>query len=739
MVMRFLIILLFSLLALWAYSGSVKGPFVFDDRPNILDNPHIRLSQLTARGIKNAGFHSPNKTRPVANISFALNHYAHEYRTKGYHLINILIHITTGILLYSLFKTTRRTPGYGLKDKYPPTLIPLFGALIWFANPLQTQSVSYIVQRMNSMAALFYVLSLLLYAKGRLHGIVSEKIGGSRNPGPGYHHLLFAGCAVSALLALGSKQIAATLPVFIFLYEWYFFQDLDLAWLKRKIFPLIGISLFFVLLAFFYTGGHPLERIVSSYELRQFTMIQRVLTEFRVVFFYITLLLFPHPSRLNLDHGFPISTSLVDPVTTLLSVIGVLGLMLLAVFRAKPNRLLSFSILWYLGNLVIESSVIGLEIIFEHRSYLPSMFVCLLIVTAVERGIRQKRIPVVLFIAVTAVLLMWTHERNRVWGDRLTLWADCAAKSPNSARSHNNLGLALTGEGRTEEAIYHFERALEINSGFLKAHNNLALALVAQASSLGDQGRTAEATTSYQAAIATYQKALEINPGHDIVHNNLGVVLVGQGRIEEGIYHYQRAIQIRPEYAEAHNNLGIALRKKGDDASAADHYLKALEIHPDYAEAHNNLGVVRAAQGQGEKAFTHFSSALAIDPGYVNALNNMGLFFLGQGDFQEAAGYFSRAVQAEPEDWGAVNHLGTSLAGQGKYEAAIGHYRRALELNPDSASVHNNMGTALARLGRLDAAAVHFRTALEIDPGFEKARINLERSLQMINRPAATK
>jgi len=737
MVMRFFIVLLFSLLALWAYSGSVKGPFVFDDRPNILDNPHIRLSQLNARGIKNAGFHSPNKTRPVANISFALNHYVHEYRTKGYHLINILIHIITGILLYSLFRTTQATPGYGVTDKYPIPLIPLFGALIWFAHPLQTQSVSYIVQRMNSLAALFYVLSLLLYAKGRLQGIEKEKNSHSRPPGPGHHHLLFAGCAVSALLALGSKQIAATLPAFIFLYEWYFFQDLDSEWLKQKMVPLVVMSLFFVLLVFVYTGGHPLARIASSFEGRHFTLIQRVLTEFRVLFFYITLLVFPHPSRLNLDHDFPISASLVDPVTTLLSVIGVLGLVLIAVFRARPNRLLSFSILWYLGNLVIESSVIGLEIIFEHRNYLPSMFVCLLIVAAVERGIRQKWIPVALFIVVTAMLLMWTHERNRVWGDRLTLWADCAAKSPNSARSHNNLGLALTGQGRTEEAVYHFERALEITPGFLKARNNLALALVAQASSLENQGRTTAAAASYQEAVTSYQKALEINPGHGIVHNNLGVALVAQGRIKEAIYHYQRAIQIRPDYAEAHNNLGIAFRKTGDDASAAGHYLKALKIHPEYAQAHNNLGVVHVSQGQGEKAFYHFSRALAIDPGYVNALNNMGLFFLGQGDFQEAAGYFSRAVQAEPGDWGTVNHLGISLAGQGKYEAAVGHYQRALGLNPENASVHNNMGTALARLGRFEAAAVHFRTALAIDPGFEKARVNLERCLQIINRPAA--
>jgi hypothetical protein len=142
------------------------------------------------------------------------------------------------------------------------------------------------------------------------------------------------------------------------------------------------------IVALMYLGTHPVEKILSGYKARDFTPAQRVLTQFRVVIFYITLLIFPHPSRLNLDHDFPISNSLIDPVTTILSIGVIVGLMGLAIYKGKKERLLSFCILWFLANLVIESSVIGLEIIFEHRMYLPFMLLSLMAVTLAYRYIK---------------------------------------------------------------------------------------------------------------------------------------------------------------------------------------------------------------------------------------------------------------------------------------------------------------------------------------------------------------
>ncbi|MCE4606746.1 MAG: hypothetical protein F7B59_05370, partial [Desulfurococcales archaeon] len=388
--MRKVIMLLgIVVLILLIYSNTFNVPFVFDDKPNILNNHYIQIKSLTLDGIKNAAFKSPCHNRPVANISFALNYYFHQYNLFGYHAVNISIHIITGILLYFFIKITLEitrekdsTPP-GIK-RQEPWLIAFLTALIWATNPIQTQAVTYIVQRMTSMAAMFYILSMLMYVKGRL----ADKRNGK--------YIFFGLSILSGLLAMGSKEISATLPFFIFLYEWYFLQDLDKTWFKTKIIPLACVTLIFAILGFIYMGGHPIENILKGYETRNFTLYQRVLTEFRVVIFYISLILFPHPFRLNLDHYFSISHSLINPPTTLISLVTILGLIGLALYLAKKERIISFCILWFFGNLVIESSVIGLELVFEHRNYLPSMMVCLLIVLLAFRYIKPRWIAITL-------------------------------------------------------------------------------------------------------------------------------------------------------------------------------------------------------------------------------------------------------------------------------------------------------------------------------------------------------
>jgi hypothetical protein len=323
---RQVLLISFSILLVFLiYSSSLKGPFVLDDRPNIQKNPHLRLTHLTPDQLGRAGFDSPMKRRPLAYISFGLNYYIHEYDVFGYHLVNILIHVSTGIFLYLFLKTTLSLPS--VRSRYESYgWLPFIAALIWLIHPIQTQSVTYIVQRMNSMAAMFYVLAFLLYSRARLAEDKKKK------------WALFAGCAVSGLLSLGSKEIAATLPFFIVLYEWYFLQDMSWSWFRGRFFLVAGILGLGAVVAVFYLGASPLQRILNSYAIRDFTLTERVLTQFRVVIFYISLLVFPHPSRLNLDHDFALSRSLVDPVTTVFSMVAIVGLFVLAVYLARRLR-----------------------------------------------------------------------------------------------------------------------------------------------------------------------------------------------------------------------------------------------------------------------------------------------------------------------------------------------------------------------------------------------------------------
>ena len=527
-----LLILLFVVVFL-IYSNTFINPFVFDDTQNIYNNPHIRLTKITFDSIKRAGFESPNSSRPVANISFSLNYYFHQYNVFGYHLVNMLIHIAAGILLYFFTKITLETidplTSYNRSQKW----IPFFTALVWLVHPVQTQSVTYIVQRMNSLAAMFYVLTLLLYIKFRLAEKIWEKwafIGGS----------IFSG-----ILAVGSKETAVTLPCFIFLYEWYFFRDLSWTWLKRHLHYFVGVLILLSFFAYLYLGDHPIESILSGYAYREFTLGQRVMTEFRVVIFYISLLLFPHPSRLNLDYDFSLSLSLVNPVGTLFSIVLIAGLFVLALYLAKRDSLTSFCIFWFLGNLIVESSVIGLEIIFEHRTYLPSMLMSLLLVQLVYRYMHRRWLRLAILCPVVIILSIWTYQRNIVWQNNTNLWSDVVSKTPHNYRAHNNLGLALDKQGRTAEAIEHYSQALLIKPDYEKAHNNLGLAL-------DKQGRTAE-------AIEHYLQALRIKPDSVDVHNNLAIALFRKGNIGGAIAHFRKALRINPNHIYAKNNLKKAL------------------------------------------------------------------------------------------------------------------------------------------------------------------------------------
>ncbi len=302
-------------------------------------------------------------------------------------------------------------------------------------HPLQTQSVAYLVQRMNSLAAMFYVLSMLFYVKFRMSQASRAK------------WLQFAGCVFTAILAFGTKEITATLPIFIILYEWYFFQKLSTQWAKRNFLVLGGVFLLFIIIALVYLDYDPVAKILRGYGTRDFTPLQRVLTQSRVVIFYISLLLWPNPSRLNLDHDFALSYSLLNPATTLISITTIIALIVFAFLIARKEPLLSFSIIWFFGNLMIESSIIGLELVFEHRNYLPTMFAILAIVSLAFRYLKHA-LPVATALSLVGVLFcVWTFERNKVWADEITLYRDSAVKSPRQSTAAKQSGCCLITPG----------------------------------------------------------------------------------------------------------------------------------------------------------------------------------------------------------------------------------------------------------------------------------------------------
>jgi hypothetical protein len=378
--LNLLAVVLIVVLASVVYLNSFHVSFRFDDIPNILYNPNVQIKIFSWDRLEQSLRITYGETiRVFSYFTFAINYYFGEFNVFGYHLVNLIIHIASGIFLYWFLILTFNLPF--LKERYGPISykVALFTSLIFIVHPIQTQSVTYIVQRMSSMAGMFYLLSMVLYIKGR------SSPGGSR-------FYYFGGMVLSYLLGVFSKENAAILPAFVVLYEFYFFQNLDLSPKGRKIlFSLVGVLLILGAFGFIIWGQRYMNVIEEGYKFRTFTMSERVLTQFRVVLYYLTLLIYPHPSRLNLDYDFPISKTILDPPMTLISILMIAGFIGYSIWTAKKRPVISFCILWYFGNLVIESSIFPLEIAFEHRLYLPAVGPFILFGLLVVRGIEKLK------------------------------------------------------------------------------------------------------------------------------------------------------------------------------------------------------------------------------------------------------------------------------------------------------------------------------------------------------------
>lgn len=664
------------------YLNTIHSPFVFDDNVSIVNEKNIRMATLSFDSFKKAAtqtFYTKAHFRPIVMISFALNYYIDGYHPRLYHIVNIVIHLLAGITLFFFIQITLRlscnlskpadasitTPNWKKLD-----VIAFFSALIWIVNPVHVQAVTYVTQRMTSMMSLFYLLSILFYARGRLSMLNAHDHCFKK-------YVYFFGCGLMACFAIGSKETAIMLFLFIFLYEWYFFQNLSRNWLYRCFPVIIALCIICLLIVYGILGDLDLFRTLSKfYNKRTFSMWERVLTELRVVLFYINLFVLPHPSRLTLDHDFPLSYSLFTPFTTFLSLLTIIGMLIIACIFVRKARILSYCILWYFGNLAIESSFLWLEIMYEYRMYLSTMILCLPCLIYWFQRIQNKWIQIVPLCFIILLYASWTFTYNQVWKDRITLYKDCVAKAPDKARPYCNLGHELASVGQLEAAEKNLLKAVEKHWHYATAHYNLA------------------------------------------------TVLDQLGKHDQAITHYKAAIQLHPTAPE-HYNLGVTLAKKGQIAEAIIQYQNALKIDPEVYQAHFNLAIIYNNTNQLKKALYHLNETLRIKPDFYLALKESGRVSQQMGKIDEAIHYYNQALCVKPNDYEVHYQLGNLLAHQKKIEQAVHHYIIALKRKPDIKEAHNNLGFLLLKQGTLDEAIHHFKAALKIDPNYAVAHNNL--------------
>jgi tetratricopeptide (TPR) repeat protein len=637
------------------YSNSFNCAFHLDDKTSILDNIAIQdLSDLNAIWNYSHG-------RFIAYLTFAVNYHFGELNVEGYHLFNLVVHLFNASLIYWLTMMIFSSPALKtytiIKDK---KIIAFITALLFVSHPLATQSVTYIVQRLASLVTLFYLLSVASYIKSRLtqKGVLAK-----------YGMLALA--LISAGLAMHTKQNAFTLPFTIILVEICFFQTKQFS-IEVKNYPIILIIAAFVGITFIALLNYSFSSIFSPLAPvpeNNFTAISPLnylYTQFSVIIKYIQLLILP--INQNLDYDYRLSTGFFE-ARTILSFLFLLSLIIIAIFQYKKNRLFTFGIFWFLITLSVESSIIPIhDLIFEHRTYLPSFgfFIILTSLLYVFLWKKSKYVAIAILLIIIGSNSFLTYERNKVWKSEISLLNDVISKSPNKARGYNNRGFHFQLENKYDSAIQDFNRAIELKPNYALAYYNRGVVFRMQ--------------NNFDKAIQDYTKAIELNPGYFDAYSNRANLLQRQNKFDRAMHDYNRAIELEPKYAITYFNRGIVFRNENKFNKAIQDYNKAIVLNPDFFEAYNARGEVYLMLKNYSAAIQDLNKSITLNPGYIKAHINRGIVHLQTQKYEEGVQDFNKAISLNPNFGIAYANRGLAENKLGNRESACRDFQRAIEL-----------------------------------------------------------
>lgn len=534
-----------------AYGNSFQGKFVYDDIRAIINNPHIRQVFPLIRSLTGPG-DSSIRDRPVVSFSLALNYAAGGLAPRGYHLFNLAIHILAGLTLFGILRQTFQNPLFPSAINHSATGLSFFAALVWLLHPLQTESVTYIIQRSESLAGLFYLLTLYCFIRGA----------GTRQS-----WIWFGGAFLFCGLGMGTKAIMVTAPVLVFLYDSIFISGSAAQTVRRHWPGHLALAATWLIQVFLISR-------TSYSDLKILSPLSYLLTQPSVITRYLRLTLCPHP--LCLDYGWPLAQGIGDVLPGAILIGGLLWLTVYGLFK-KP--VLGFAGAWFFLILAPTSSILPLEDpLSEHRMYLPLAAIAAL-AAASGFSLLRRFLPArqlrptagVLTLASALLLGHLTRERNRIYSDPIALWYEVSVLRPEHARGYYNYGLELGETGRRREAIVQYREAIRLKPDYALAYNNLGVALSEE--------------DSYYQAIARYGQAIRLNPHYWEARYNLGIALSQLGKDREALTSFQESLRLQPHFAPAYLRTGDLLQKMSRHREAAAYYQKALKINPDCLSA----------------------------------------------------------------------------------------------------------------------------------------------------------
>lgn len=569
-----------------AYAKSFGGPFLFDDLLAIVENPTIQRFFTWEIFRPPAGHGLTVEGRPLLNASLALNYAISGVDVWSYHALNLAIHLAAALVLFGLVRRTVLRPGFAPALRTQAFGVAFVVALGWALHPLQTESVTYVVQRAESLMGLWVLLALYAFARG------TE---------PEADQRWFAVAVAAALAGAWSKEVSAVIPVFALLYDRTFVAgSFAGAWRERR-WVHVGLMSCWLPIGLLVFGSGSRGGTVGfgsnvawhDYALTQFDALAR----------YLGLTVWPYP--LVFDYGTEWVRNVGAVLPAIAVVVGLVAGTLLAVWRWPAWGFLG---LIFLGPLAPTSLIPGnRQTMAEHRLYLPLLAVVLTVVCGatlvLARQSRALRIGLAT-LAVTALGVL-TWQRNALYQSAEALYADTVTKRPNNAYARYNLGKIYSEAGAPAEAVVQYREAVRLMPGLFVAHCNLGNAL-------GQLGRLGEAE-------AAYRDALRLEPRHAMSHYNLGIALVQQGRKAEAKTHFRAALESNANFLEARENLGGVLLDLGELDAAQVEFETLLRQVPGVASVHFNLGAVHRAAGRTGEARREFERALVADPNLTPA------------------------------------------------------------------------------------------------------------------------
>ena len=617
-----------------AYHNSFTGPFVFDDGPAILGNTTIR--HLGAIGEVLSPPRENGQTvggRPIVNLSLAINYALGGTDVRGYHVFNLIVHTLVALLLFGVVRRTLLQPA--LRKRFGPSATPLAlaVALLWAVHPLLTESVTYVVQRAESLMGLFYLLTFYCFLRAAETAKPAN-----------WYGLSFLAC----LAGMATKEVMVSAPLLVLFYDRTFVSgSWRAAWAKRKVFY-GSLWATWLLLGWLVLGA---DNRGGTAGLGQGDSVWTyALTQTRAIVLYLRLALWPQGQVF--DYGTDAIEHLADALPFALAVGLLLAIAAVALWR-RPVA--GFCGAWFFAILAPSSSIVPIPVqpVAEHRMYLPLAAVVALAVVSLYSCWRRGCWFVCAALAL--VLGVLTVARNEDYLNPHSIWADTVAKRPANTRAQCYYGDTLAAKGEFAEALVHYEEAIRLDRpATVRGDRNIFGDLMVNSGNvLRALGREAE-------AVQRYEDALRVDPELAAAHFNLGGVDLRANRLPQAVERFERTLKIDPKYVAAHTSLGSALLLEGRTASALTHYETALRLDPT-AKAYMNLGIALFFVRQLPEAVAELEHAVRLDPELAQAQEFLGNALAAQGRKAEATVHLQRALQIDPAN-GRARHALESLS-----------------------------------------------------------------------------